>query len=125
MRNTMRMNSNEAYRLFTIESAEPFAHFCRGQAEAAHAQDLDGHEVAVARRAFVAGADAEFAAIDVFLLDRHDSAAAAQSGAKNPKQLGFRARQEFYDAPGVGGLSWLRVSHKFHSPQGAVACSRS
>ena len=72
---------------------------------------------------FVAGADAELAATYVFLVDRHDPAAAAHSSAKNPKHLRLPARQELYDAPGVGGFAWLRALHQFHPHQGAVAGS--
>ena len=53
----MRMNGDQAYRLFTVERTKPFAHFCRRKTKAASAQKLDGHEIAIARRAFVAGAD--------------------------------------------------------------------
>ena len=109
MRNTMRMNGDQADRFFAVDGAEPFAHSRRQKAETARAQDVDGDEIAILRRAFVAGANLEFAAIDVFLVDRHDPAAAAQCGAKDAEHLGLRARQKLDDAPAIGGLAGFGV----------------
>ena len=71
-----------------------------------------------------ARADAEFAAIHVLLVDRHDTAAAARIRAKNPEHLRFRARQKLYDAPGIGRFASLRALHQFHPQQRAVAGGR-
>ena len=51
----MRMDGDQAYRLFAVEGAKPFAHFCRRKTKPSSAQNLDGDEIAIAAPSFLPG----------------------------------------------------------------------
>ncbi len=85
------------------------------------AQHLDGDEIAVAGLALLAGQHVEFAAIDVFLVDRRDAPAAAGVRAENAEDLRARALQQLDDAPAIGGLARLGVRQRLDPQKGAVA----
>ena len=90
------------------------------------AHDLDGDEIAILRRAFVARCDASSPRSDVLLVDRHEPAAAARMPREKSRAPAFsRAARSLTTRAGVGGFAGLpRPGTNSARMQGAVAKAR-
>ncbi len=96
----MRVNGDQADRLFAGERAEPFDHPSAGQAQARRAAGLDRDQVAVLGVAGGASRNSELLA-EHFLVDRLEPSAAVRVFAEDPQHAVFGPVDDLDDAAGV------------------------
>ena len=97
MRNAVGVDRDQADGALALERAEPLDHRAGRQPEPALPRHLDGDEVAVDRAGGRVGRDRKFAA-ELFLVDRHQPAAAARQAAKNAERAVLGAVDQLDDA---------------------------
>ena len=115
VRDVVGMDCDQADGALALDRAQSFNDRAHWQTELAIARHLHGNEIAIDGAQGAIGRDRHLAA-ELFLVDRHQPAAAPGQSAKNTEHAMLGAVQKFYDARGGFVLAAL-----FDAQQRAVA----